>query len=427
MTTATREDDGLAVRMFIGCCSLLSGALRWAVSVLPLVTATFIGLWAIGEIGKKGFWGMAAGLAILALLIFIWSKAWRWQLRHVQADRFRSRLRKALVRMDTEPRWVRVERTAPGAYSVRIRVASGHSVEQLRAVMPTVADDLAWVSWVEEPGDVRAGVADFSITQRDPFAATIPAPPLPAQGSIADPVDVAVGTSGQCLQASLLYQHVLVGGTTGGGKSQLLLRLIDVTVAAEDAQTWLIDPARVEFSRLASRADRTALDAGAAAELLDELVAEMNRRLELMEDRGTTKWKPTADDPAIVLFVDELASLTVDVTEKNLKQRIMAALATLARIARKTAITLVLATQTPDISVIPSQLRNNMQTRACFRVMSWEQGKTILGEYAAGLDFAALHPTRPGMLYLAGNQYTRPALGRAYLAHEDEDNTDNKE
>lgn len=293
--------------------------------------------------------------------------------------------------------------------------------------MPIVADDLAWVSWVEEPGDVHSGVADFSIATTDPFAAPVTAPTISSGHSIAGPVDVAVGTSGQLLSVPLLHQHVLVGGTAGGGKSQLLLRLIESAFAADDAQTWLVDPARVEFSRVADRADRVALDPEAAAELLDELVSEMHHRLEVMEAQGITKWKVSPSAPAIVLFVDELASLTTDIPLKAERDRLTKALTTLARVARKTAITLVLATQTPDVSVVPSQLRNNMQIRVCFRVMSGEQGKTILGEYATGLDWTALHPNRPGMAFIAGGSHIRPALGRAFLVHEDQDDNNNNE
>src|SRR5699024_3942484 len=123
--------------------------------------------------------------------------------------------------------------------------------------------------WSREPSGARSGTLRVTLLTRDVMAEPIEAPAAPEQ-SLATEAPIGTGPSGQNICMSMMYQHVLAGGISGSGKSQFLLRLIDVALAAPDARVWAIDPARVEFSGLKTRADRVALTVEDAISVLED-------------------------------------------------------------------------------------------------------------------------------------------------------------
>lgn len=203
------------------------------------------------------------------------------------------------------------------------------------------------------------------------------------------PMWPGVGVTGKPFQFDLARQpHLLVGGTTGSGKSvclhALLLSLL-VGVARERLQLVLIDPKKVEFAPYAKAASKriTVLtDVEDARAKLAELVAEMESRTTALEKAGVRDLaeghrKGVLHMPAIGVFVEELADLVMQVPEAE------ESLIRLAQKARATGIHLVIATQRPDARILNGLLRSNIPSRIALTVQKSTESKIILDETGA--------------------------------------------
>jgi S-DNA-T family DNA segregation ATPase FtsK/SpoIIIE len=122
-------------------------------------------------------------------------------------------------------------------------------------------------------------------------------------------------------------------------------------------------------------------------QVLRELVAEMNRRYEVMRtlphDRcPEAKLTPVlARDkrlgmPLVLLCIDEVQRYLEDA---EFGATILALLVELAKVAPAAGIMLVLATQRPDSKTLPEALRGNIGTRLALKVMNWQASECTLG------------------------------------------------
>lgn len=172
--------------------------------------------------------------------------------------------------------------------------------------------------------------------------------------------------------------HVLIGGSTGSGKS-VLMSLMLYQVMAKGDILYLADfKGGLDYNRppwsgnceIITTIDR-------AISVLDELVAELERRKSLLFDascRNIAMYNghTGAAMPRIVFGCDEVAELTdkTGLTNKEEKAQIdhiIGQLSTIARQGRALGIHLILATQRPDANVLPGQIKNNIDFRACGR------------------------------------------------------------
>lgn len=113
--------------------------------------------------------------------------------------------------------------------------------------------------------------------------------------------------------------------------------------------------------------------------MLDMLTAAIKSRKELFKGAGCsnldTYIKATGDRlPRYIFACDEVAEV-LDKTgrskeDKELLGQIENRLATIARQGRAFGVHLILATQRPDATIIPGQIRNNMDFRVCGRAES---------------------------------------------------------
>lgn len=74
----------------------------------------------------------------------------------------------------------------------------------------------------------------------------------------------------------------------------------------------------------------------------------------------------------------------MDKEEKGAADEVRRLVRTLVQQARSTGIVVVLTTQKPDVTTIPSKIRDNSALKICFRVSTPEQGITVLGRQAPG-------------------------------------------
>ncbi len=202
------------------------------------------------------------------------------------------------------------------------------------------------------------------------------------------PVSPGVTLEGKPLVFDLATTpHLLLGGTTGSGKSVCLNALLLSLLSYAEQRPLrfaLIDPKQVEFS--AWRGHRqlfreVATDTAAACNLLETLVEEMDRRYERFANLGVKDLAAARDkgDPAewIVLGVDELSDLVLqDKAHEPLLVR-------LAQMGRAAGIHMILATQRPDAQTFSGKLRTNCPSRIALRVSRASESKIIMDEPGA--------------------------------------------
>jgi len=213
--------------------------------------------------------------------------------------------------------------------------------------------------------------------------------------------------------------HLLVGGTTGSGKSTavnaMVLSLLYKSTAAQ-VRMIMIDPKMLELSVYEGIPHLLApvvTDMKQAANSLRWCVAEMERRYQLMaalgvrnltgfnrkvkdaEEAGHPIRDPLlmkllgpdgkAEDipmleslPFIVVIIDELADMMMIVGKK-----VEELIARLAQKARASGIHLILATQRPSVDVITGLIKANVPTRIAFQVSAKVDSRTILDQGGA--------------------------------------------
>ncbi len=236
-----------------------------------------------------------------------------------------------------------------------------------------------------------------------------------AYADLASPLTMALGKdiSGNPVVADLARMpHLLVGGTTGSGKSvamnAMILSLLYKSTAAE-VRLILIDPKMLELSiydGIPHLLTPVVTDMKQAATALNWCVGEMDRRYKVMSALGVRNLagynqkiseaerdgnrignpfsltpaepEPLARFPMIVVVIDELADLMMVVGKK-----VEELIARLAQKARAAGIHLIVATQRPSVDVITGLIKANIPTRIAFQVSSRIDSRTILDQMGA--------------------------------------------
>lgn len=182
--------------------------------------------------------------------------------------------------------------------------------------------------------------------------------------------------------------HLLVGGTTGSGKSVCLHSFILSLLMRhkpETLQLALIDPKQVEFAVYAKLpnlyCEEIATEISQSREMLTELVAEMEARYSAFSRLGVSSIidarKKGQNLPFIVVFIEELADLLMQ--DENIEPLIER----LAQKARAAGIHLVLATQRPDAKTFSGLIRSNIPARVALTVRTGSESRIILDETGA--------------------------------------------
>lgn len=170
--------------------------------------------------------------------------------------------------------------------------------------------------------------------------------------------------------------HILIGGSTGSGKT-LLLKLLLVQLIHKDAIVHIADfKGGVDYPAQWAQVCDIITDEPTLLHALGTIVGELNFRKELLRSCGQPNiaaYNHSADTPIprIVFACDEVAEL-LDKTgagkeRKEQISQIESYLSTIARQGRAFGIHLILATQRPDANILPGQIKNNMDCRICGR------------------------------------------------------------
>lgn len=170
--------------------------------------------------------------------------------------------------------------------------------------------------------------------------------------------------------------HMLIGGSTGSGKS-VLLKLVLMQCVKKDAKVYIADfKGGVDFPPIWHTKCSLLTDEKNLYKVLVSITDELQSRKQILRTAGVAnihEYNRNAEKKLyrIVFACDEIAEV-LDKTGLSKQQKdeilkIESELSIIARQGRAFGIHLVLATQRPDAAILNGQIRNNIDTRICGR------------------------------------------------------------
>lgn len=202
--------------------------------------------------------------------------------------------------------------------------------------------------------------------------------------------------------------HLLIAGSTGGGKSTLLNSVISSLMYCKlpsDLKLVLCDTKQVEFTHFAKAPHLMFPVATSVANVIDQLdclVDEVEARLGIMAKRGCQNiaqynarfldGQPHYKMPYIILVIDELADPLQDPTKeedadgrpsKSYGKQAEYLLGKIVQKSRATGIHCIAATQRTSVKVVEGNIKANFPARITFRLPSEIDSRTILGTRGA--------------------------------------------
>lgn len=226
---------------------------------------------------------------------------------------------------------------------------------------------------------------------------------------LAPPLSIVWGYDGdrRPVSSKLDGYHTLIGGATGGGKTNLIQSMLIQLFGKSriDTEVHIID----------LKGDRAEglYRWGAICNYVDDIDAALKLLGDLLEVAQRRNRDPSLKRHDIVVFIDELATLTMGSVDRENRTHAMRALHLLASKARSARIWLVAATQYPRYDVIDKNVSINFGRVLCLPVKTGKQLEVVLGFAPDGKK-----PETPGEFILSDGLSVK--RGRAFLVRHDE-------
>ncbi|KIG19094.1 Cell division protein FtsK [Enhygromyxa salina] len=206
-----------------------------------------------------------------------------------------------------------------------------------------------------------------------------------------------IDVTGRALWADLAEMpHMLVAGTTGSGKT-VFLRGVILTLllshSPKELEIHLSSSKPMDFKIFTkaphSRGRAMASDPGAALALAEELVSEMDRRIQVITDAFCdnlaefNEENPRDALPYVVGVFDEYSAMILSFTDKADRSRFEAAIGHLAQKARAAGIHLIICMQRPDAAILKGAIKANILHRFALKLPQNQDSRVILDENGA--------------------------------------------
>jgi hypothetical protein len=209
--------------------------------------------------------------------------------------------------------------------------------------------------------------------------------PLDLENLPEKPYTVTLGMSHRgpvSLDLAGANRALLIGGTSGSGKTNLMQSLILQLAAKHDpseVRFGIVDTKMVDFGptfdRLPHLFAPIARDVAGAGRLIEAVEQERLRRQAVMAQAGVADWRQAEGLGLLLLTIDEAADFC--------RTPAMETLISLARKGRAFGISLVVGTQNPTSRVIDSQVRANLSTPIALQVRTHIESQVVLGRGGA--------------------------------------------
>ena len=197
---------------------------------------------------------------------------------------------------------------------------------------------------------------------------------------------------------------------TGAGKSAATSLLVAAAALDPSCRLYLLDAKRgMELAVWAGCAEAFAMSPAEGVTVLRSVLDEVNARADEVRLRGERegrlirKIEKGDGQTRIVVVIDEAAEFTTTSSKEKVDRDNAAEfgnlLQSIIRLGRAPAVTVITATQQPDVQVIPTQARNNYPQRFALRVMTEAQSRVILGD-GTGVNAQDISKAERGTGYL---------------------------
>jgi DNA segregation ATPase FtsK/SpoIIIE, S-DNA-T family len=263
---------------------------------------------------------------------------------------------------------------------VPVRLVSGQSAADFAARADNLAHGFGAMLCRVRSAVPGALVLEF--VRRDALAAIIPALAIQVRVDLRA-LPVGRREDGLVWLVRVHGTHVLIAGATGAGKASLLWSIVRAMLPAMVArlvQIWAADPKLMELAygrAIFDRFGRYAATPEAILAMLEDAVAQMQARAAVFAGKHR-EHTPTIEHPFIVILVDEVAFLTAYLSDRAIRDRIKAALATLTTQGRAVGYAVIAALQDPRKEVM--SIRNLFPDRIAMRLDEPEQVDMVLGD-----------------------------------------------
>ena len=176
----------------------------------------------------------------------------------------------------------------------------------------------------------------------------------------------------QIYQDLIKAGHILIGGSTGSGKSTLIDALIYTACLGEGTAPtfYLIDPKRISLRKYRNMK----IVAKRVTEMQDAimLLQDVNK---IMDDRYTRMEQADTDfcnERKIYVVIDEFADLVL-----NYGKQVTPLIQRLAAMGRQCNISVIMATQTVLASIVSTPIKNNFTATVALRTKLASQSRLI--------------------------------------------------
>ena len=195
-------------------------------------------------------------------------------------------------------------------------------------------------------------------------------------------------------------RHLLIGGGTSYGKSNLLLSIITFLICTNTSKNLklaLIDPKKVEFNVFKDIPhlwkNKIMINHKDISEGLEEIVEEMEKRLNLFKkknmitadiDKYNELVKSNKKLPKIIVLIDEATEL---LDKENIapshRSKIIGKIKILAQKSRAVGICVIIVAHRPSRDSLPPSIKTNLAGKIAFKVNYKEDSHTILSRFGA--------------------------------------------